>query len=142
MIHNKFRFILTLVALFAMTTGAWAQTETYVVKFEANGNSLTREVTLPHKFSCNYDSENDELDMIIKELYGISGFDAEVIPTATGSNKVTTGKTFKSQWIQIDAPFDGSVTVNGKYKKYVDEIVSKYCFVAKDDLYLLFTNKF
>ena len=26
MIHNKFRYILTLVALFAMTAGAWAQT--------------------------------------------------------------------------------------------------------------------
>ena len=117
--NMKQKILSLLVLLVTAASGAWAQTETYAVKFEANGNSLTREVTLPHKFSCNYDSEKDELDMIIKELYGIRGFDAEVAPTATGSDKVTTGKTGKSQWIQIDAPFDGTVTVNGKYKKYV-----------------------
>jgi hypothetical protein len=35
MIHNKFRYILTLVALFAMTAGAWAQEGTLLVTMTA-----------------------------------------------------------------------------------------------------------
>jgi hypothetical protein len=40
MIHNKFRYLLTLVALFAMTTGAWAQEGTLLVTMTA-GETVT-----------------------------------------------------------------------------------------------------
>jgi hypothetical protein len=63
------RLLLTLVALLAMTTGAWAD-ETYSVKFEAHGNTVTKEnVTLPVTYSCKWNGANDELDLILKELY-------------------------------------------------------------------------
>ena len=56
--------ILTLVALLAVTTGAWAE-DTYTITFAANGNTKTVEnVTLPKTFQCNYDKANGELDLI------------------------------------------------------------------------------
>ena len=39
MIHNKFRYILTLVALFAMTAGAWAQEEVLLTTVTATGHT-------------------------------------------------------------------------------------------------------
>ena len=39
MIHNKFRYLLTLVALFAMTAGAWAQEEVLLTTVTATGHT-------------------------------------------------------------------------------------------------------
>ena len=41
--------------------GAWAQ-DTYTVQFEANGKSITREVTLPHDFKTSFSNEHGELE--------------------------------------------------------------------------------
>ncbi len=39
MIHNKFRYLLTLVALFAISTGAWAQEEVLLTTVTATGHT-------------------------------------------------------------------------------------------------------
>ena len=108
--------ILTLVALLAVTTGAWAD-DTYTIKFEANGNSKTVEnVTLPHTFSCDFSGENGELDQIIKQLYGLSsGFCSTNSPGASGNSNVTAGMNGNNQFITISAPFEGNATVTGPY---------------------------
>ena len=108
--------ILTLVALLAVTTGAWAD-DTYTIKFEANGNSKTVEnVTLPHTFSCDYSGENGELDQIIKQLYGLSGgCCSQLSPGASGNSNVTAGMNGDNQFITISAPFEGNATVTGSY---------------------------
>ena len=108
-----------LVLLLTAATGAWAQTETYSVKFEANGNSKTIEnVTLPYTFWCDWENENGELDGIIKELYGLSGgyCDPNATPSASGNSNVTAGKDGKNQYITISAPFGGTATVTGTYR--------------------------
>ena len=108
--------LLTLVALLAVTTGAWAD-DTYTIKFEANGNSKTVEnVTLPHTFSCDYSGENGELDQIIKQLYGLSGGCCSMnSPGASGNSNVTAGVNGDNQFITISAPFEGNATVTGSY---------------------------
>ena len=107
--------LLTLVALLAVTTGAWAD-DTYTIKFEANGNSKTVEnVTLPHTFSCDYSGENGELDQIIKQLYGLSGGCCTLSPGASGNSNVTAGMNGDNQFITISAPFEGNATVTGSY---------------------------
>ena len=45
MIHNKFRYLLTLVALFAMTAGAWAQEETLLTTITPTGDGTYSETT-------------------------------------------------------------------------------------------------
>ena len=108
--------LLTLVALLAVTTGAWAD-DTYTIKFEANGNSKTVEnVTLPHTFSCDYSGVNGELDQIIKQLYGLSGgCCSQLSPGASGNSNVTAGMNGDNQFITISAPFEGNATVTGSY---------------------------
>ena len=110
------RYLLTLVALFAMTAGAWAD-ETYTVKIEANGNTVIKEnVTLPYTFACNYQTENGELDQIIKQLYNLSeGYNNLNSPTADGNDNVTAGMNGYSHTFTISAPFEGEATVSGKY---------------------------
>ncbi|MBQ7485089.1 MAG: hypothetical protein IJT78_00505, partial [Oscillospiraceae bacterium] len=56
--------LLSLVPGMGMT--AYAD-NTCTVTFKANGRTVSKEVTLPHTFSCNYSSENGEFDLIIKE---------------------------------------------------------------------------
>ena len=116
---KKFRLLTLLALLMTVATGAWAQTETYSVKFEANGNSKTIEnVTLPYTFWCDWNNENGELDGIIKELYGLSGgyCDPNQTPSASGNSNVTAGKDGKNQYITISAPFKGTATVTGTYR--------------------------
>ena len=88
--------ILTLVALLAVTTGAWAA-DTYTITFAANGNTKSVEnVTLPKTFQCSYDNADGELDLILKELYSWTGdkdhtfCDCETTPNSSDENKVTT----------------------------------------------------
>ena len=45
MIHNKFRYILTLVALLAVTTGAWATDETLLTTITPTGDGTYSETT-------------------------------------------------------------------------------------------------
>ena len=107
-----------LVLLMTAATGAWAQTETYSVKFEANGNSKTIEnVTLPKTWACNYSSENGELDLIIKELYGANAQCSATNPgtSVTGGNGKVTVVSSSDQSITITEPFEGTATVTGQY---------------------------
>ena len=111
---------MTLALLLTAATGAWAA-DTYTVQFKANGNTKTVEnITLPHTFSCNQDDETgrgtDELDVIIQELYGLSG--TYCLNTAPNSDNasVTCGMDGADyQYIIVSAPFNGTATVTGKY---------------------------
>ena len=111
---------MTLALLLTAVTGAWAA-DTYTVQFKANGNTKTVEnITLPHTFSCNQDDETgrgtDELDLIIQELYGLSG--TYCLNTAPNSDNasVTCGMDGADyQYIIVSAPFNSTATVTGKY---------------------------
>ena len=108
---------MTLLLLIAAVTGAWADGDTkYTVTFKANGKTKTVEnVTLPHTFKCDV-NENGELDLIIKQLYELSGgYCVGVAPTSSGSENITCGLDNSSQFITISAPFEGTATVTGKY---------------------------
>ena len=113
--------ILTLVALLAVTTGAWAE-DTYTITFAANGNTKTVEnVTLPKTFQCNYDKANGELDLILKELYSWTGnanqtfCDGETTPQSSDENKVVAGSDNGDHYITINNVFEGTVTITGYY---------------------------
>ena len=122
--------ILTLVALLAVTTGAWA-TDTYTITFAANGNTKTVEnVTLPKTFQCNYDKANGELDLILKELYSWTGnanqtfCDGETTPQSSDENKVVAGSDNGDHYITINNVFEGTVTITGDY--YVNYSLTSY----------------
>ena len=122
--------ILTLVALLAVTTGAWA-TDTYTITFAANGNTKTVEnVTLPKTFQCSYSNANGELDLILKELYGWTGDSGETVcanwstPTSSDANKVVAGKNGSEHYITINNVFEGTVTITGDY--YVNYSLTSY----------------
>ena len=122
--------LLTLVALLAVTTGAWA-TDTYTVTFAANGNTKTVEnVTLPKNFQCSYSNADGELDLILKELYGWTGDSGETVcanwstPTSSDANKVVAGKDNDGHYITIDNVFEGTVTITGDY--YVNYSLTSY----------------
>jgi hypothetical protein len=108
---------MTLALLLTAVGGAWAQ-DTYTVTFKANGNTKTVEnVTLPYTFKCDFNTEEGELDLIIHELYGLSGgCCGDDAPTSSGSENVTCGSDGLSQFITISAPFEGTATVNGIYE--------------------------
>ena len=114
---------MTLALLLTAVTGAWADGDTkYNVTFKANGNTTTVEnITLPHTFKCDYEKGDGELDLIIKQLYGLSeglcASDGYGTPSSSGSENVTCGFDEKgeSQFITISAPFEGTATVTGVY---------------------------
>ncbi len=112
------RYIMTLALLLTAVTGAWAQ-DTYNVTFKANGNTKTVEnVTLPKTFSCNWDDETlgtDELDLIIQELYGLSGGYCASIAPNSDNVSVTCALNGGNQSITISGPFNGTATVTGRY---------------------------
>lgn len=113
--------LLSILALLCLTvSGAWAD-ETYKIKFEANGKSVTKEnVTLPHTFSCDYENKNGELDEIIQYLYG-NYSEGQCSPAQPSvpydpyNNNVTGGCENNNQSITISGPFEGTVTVTGGY---------------------------
>ena len=109
---------MTLALLLTAVTGAWAQ-DTYNVTFKANGNTKTVEnVTLPKTFSCNWDDETlgtDELDLIIQELYGLSGGYCASIAPNSDNVSVTCALNGGNQSITISGPFNGTATVTGRY---------------------------
>ena len=116
----KTKLLSLLALLLVAVSGAWAQ-GTYTVTFKANGNTkVVENVTLPKTFSCDYFNENGELDLIIKELYGIvGGFCYTDAPNSSGSENVTCGiDGDNNQYITVNAPFDGTATVTGKYTSY------------------------
>ena len=113
---------MTLALLLTAVTGAWADGDTkYNVTFKANGNTKTVEnITLPHTFGCNIDAETErgtgELDVIIQELYGLSGGHSASIYPESDNTSVTCGVDDADfQYITINAPFNGTATVTGKY---------------------------
>ena len=114
------RYIMTLALLITAATGAWAE-DTYTVTFKANGNTKTVEnVTLPKTFKCNWDDETelgtDELDLIIQELYGLSGGCCASMAPNSDNASVTCALNGGNQSITISGPFNGTATVTGKYE--------------------------
>ena len=116
------KLLLLLALLLTAATGAWATDDTYTVKFEANGKSKTIEnVTLEKTWACNYNSENGELDQIIKELYELKmGYSSNTNPntSVTGGNGKVTVVSSSDQSITITEPFEGTATVTGQYVNY------------------------
>ncbi len=129
---------------------AAAEAETYTVTISANGNSKTIEnVTLPRTFSCDYDSENGELDYIIRELYEINGgFCRSSSAPSSDNPSVTAGRDGRSHYFTITSEFAGSATISGPYASrdtgsYFDYSLSvslepeahthNYVFSADDD---------
>ena len=113
--------LLSILALLCLTvSGAWAD-ETYTIKFEANGKSVTKEnVTLPATFSCDHENKNGELDEIIKYLYesyseGYCAYIAPSVPYDPYNDNVTGGCENNNQSITISGPFEGTATVTGGY---------------------------
>ena len=77
-------------------------------------------VTLPKTFSCNFDDEigrgTDELDLIIQELYGLNGGNCALMAPESDNASVTCGVDDADlQYIIVNAPFNGTATVTGKY---------------------------
>ena len=99
---------------------AAADAQTYTVTISANGDSKTIEnVTLPRTFRCDYDNENGELDLIIKELYDITtrGYCYGGNPSSDNPS-VTAGIDGGSHYFTITSEFAGSATISGTYKKW------------------------
>ena len=119
MIQYK-KLLMTLALLLTAVTGAWAQ-DTYNVTFKANGNTKTVEnITLPHTFGCSFNGElgrgTGELDVIIQELYGLSGGTcASVFPESDNASVTSGVDDGDNQYITISAPFEGTATVTGVY---------------------------
>ena len=121
MIHKFSRYLLTLVALLAMTTGAWAAGETYTVKFEANGKSVVKKnVTLPATYTFNLNG-NGNFDQIIKELYsdkGGTGYDFNNTPKFSVSNAAVSRSLISGTYevvFTISKAYEGKVTIYGVY---------------------------
>ena len=114
---RKRKLLSLLVLLMTAVTGAWA--DGVSIKFEANGHEkVVDNVTLPYTFRCNYDSEDGELDRIIKEFYGISsGCCYQNSPTSDNSN-VTAFLDGDNQCITIKSAFEGTAKVTGVYYDY------------------------
>ena len=110
-----------LVLLMVAVTGAWA--DGVSIKFEANGHEkVVDNVTLPYTFRCNYQTENGELDRIIKELYGLTtGYCYILTPTSDNSN-VTAFLDGQHQCITIESAFEGTAKVTGVYYDYDNDI--------------------
>lgn len=113
--------LLSILALLCLTvSGAWAD-ETYTIKFEANGKSVTKaNVTLPATFSCDHENRDGELDQIIQDLYesyseGYCAYIAPSVPNNSYNYDVTGGCENDNQSITISGPFEGTVTVTGGY---------------------------
>lgn len=122
---TKKRFLLALALMLTGVGGAWAQT--YNVTFAANNNTVTVEnVTLPHTFSCSYSEGNGELDLIIQELYGLTGSTPrpykQSTPTATGNSNVTADRNGRDHYITISAAYEGNATVSGQYEQNLTEV--------------------
>ena len=121
MIHKFSRYLLTLVALLAMTTGAWAAGETYTVKFEANGKSVVKKnVTLPATYTFNLNG-NGNFDQIIKELYSDKGgtvYDLNNTPKFSVSNAAVSRSLISGTYevvFTISKAYEGKVTIYGVY---------------------------
>ena len=117
------KLTLTLVALLAMTAGAWA--DGVKIKFAANGKEKVVTVeSLPHTFWCKNDNASDELDLILQELYDWPNDNGdnyycyiyEPYPSASGNDKVTAGIDGINHYVTIAEGFEGSATVTGKYQ--------------------------
>ena len=122
---TKKRFLLALALMLTAVGGAWAQT--YNVTFAANNNTVTVEnVTLPHTFSCSYSEGNGELDLIIQELYGLTGSTPrpykQSTPTASGNSNVTADRNGRDHYITISAAYEGNATVSGQYEQNLTEV--------------------
>jgi hypothetical protein len=117
----KNKLLLLLALLLTAATGAWA--DGVSIKFEANGHEkVVENVTLPYTFRCNYDSEDGELDRIIKEFYGLSmGCCYQNSPTSDNSN-VTAFLDGDNQCITIKSAFEGTAKVTGVYYDYDSNI--------------------
>ena len=115
------KILMTLALLLTAVTGAWADDTKYNVTFKANGNTKTVEnITLPHTFGCSWNDElgrgTGELDVIIQELYGLSGGTcASVFPESDNASVTCDVDDGDNQYIIVNAPFNGTATVTGAY---------------------------
>ena len=89
----------------------------HTLTFTANGNSVTKKVTLPHTFGCLYSSENGELDEIIQQLFELVGGKCEPwdAPSVTGSDAFTCGIDNHNGYITINKAIEDTASVTMEY---------------------------
>jgi len=94
-----------------------AAATTPTVTFKANGKTkVVENVTLPHTFRCDYQSGDGELDLIIQELYELSGGGCDSWDPSSDNASVTCGiDDDDNQFITVNDYFDGTATVTGSY---------------------------
>jgi len=111
MIHNKFRYLLTLVALLAVTTGVWAQG--YNVTFggfsESEMNTTVNVASLPQTFT---QIGNDEFfPWTVISTSGNMFYGATV--TSGGEGKVSVSvPNYEEMSITVSGPFEGTATIH------------------------------
>ena len=89
----------------------------HAITFTANGNSVTKEVTLPHTFVSLYDVENGELDEIIQQLFELweGRCDPWDAPSVTGSDAFTCGIDNHDGYITINKAIEDTASVTMEY---------------------------
>ncbi len=106
MIHNKFRYLLTLVALFAMATGAWAA-DTYTITFSGFGNeNCNKTIT---DATLEYSETFNVTDVYVNYIMlgGVGGSNEYVsISKSQDETQIT---------ITVKSPFEGTVNVTVYY---------------------------
>ncbi len=96
MIHNKFRYLLTLVALFALTAGAWAE-ETATITLKCGTTEKTYEnVTLPWSTTADILKEViSDYKNVASNIDAITGGDGKVVKY--GNEQFTVNGTFSGE---------------------------------------------
>ncbi len=94
--------------------------EGYNVIFSANGKTkVVRVNQFPRTFIADYDNSTSELNLIIQELYNVSGDsprpEKTSTPSVVGNNNVTAWAENRSHYINISAPYVNTATVSGTY---------------------------
>lgn len=112
MIHKFSRYLLTLVALFAMTAGAWAEGETATITLTSGQTVKTYEnVTLPWSTTAE----------ILKEVVTDINFNININAISGGDGKVVK---FGNENFTVNGTFSGQATVTVTYNMGSSAIIT------------------
>ena len=111
MIHKFSRYLLTLVALLAMTTGAWAD-DTYTVTFSGFSqnwcNTTIDDATMPYAVSSINDYGLNPWQVISWTAVEYTN----VSVTSGGDGKVSVNYDYMHLTITITGAFEGTATIH------------------------------
>ena len=106
-----------IMSVLGLSQTAYADEQEYVLTFSGNGQSMTPYTgDLPFELKCDQNGMG-YLDQTIRYLYGKEeGNCVAEAPTSSLPDVVKSGLDKNNmQYIRIERPFDGTVTVSGKY---------------------------